>query len=136
MVDQINSGIITGKMVYNFEDLTVWKEAHKLCLEIYGITVNFPKEETYNLTSQLRRAALSVPTNIAEGQGRRHYLDTVNFLYNARGSIEEVRSLLYTAKELKYINESRHKDINEKYILLLKRLNSFIKSLREKKETG
>lgn len=121
-------------MAQNFEDLEIWKKSHDICLEVYSISSKFPKEEIYSLTSQIRRASLSVPTNIAEAHGRMHFLDSVNFLYNARGSLEEVRSLLYVACGLEYISEEERKRLNEEYIILAKRMNAFIRSLRSKKE--
>lgn len=101
-------------------------------LKVYGITARFPKEEVYNLTSQLRRAALSVPANIAEAQGRYHYAETIHFLYNARGSVEEVRSLLIAANDLSFIDKKEHQELENAYSGLVKGINSFIKSLRNK----
>lgn len=121
-------------MAYGFENLEIWQEAQRLCIMIYKLSSTFPKEEIYNLVSQIRRAALSVPTNIAESHGRRHYLDKVNFLYNARGSIEEVRSLLYTSQSLGYMNEEGRKTINDEYETLSKRINAYIKTIKVKKE--
>ena len=64
-------------MIQNFEDLEIWQKSQELCIAIYKLSTKFPKEEIYGLISQIRRAALSVPTNIAEGYGRRHFLDKV-----------------------------------------------------------
>ena len=89
-------------MPISFEDLKIWKESHRLMLKVYQLTSTFPRSETYALTDQLRRAALSVSANIAEAHGRYHYLDKIKFLFNARGSLEEVRSPLMAARELKY----------------------------------
>lgn len=82
-------------------------------LLIYDVTSSFPKEETFNLTSQLRRSALSVPANIAEANGRYHYAETIHFLYNARGSAEEVRSHLQAALDLKFINKTKYMDMEK-----------------------
>lgn len=117
-------------MAGDFKELNIWKQSHKLILIIYQLTVNFPKEETYNLISQLRRAALSVPTNIAEAHGRYHYAETVHFLYNARGSAEEVRSLLIAAKDLKFMSKAKYQELENEYEGLIKGINSFIKTLR------
>ena len=76
--------------IKSFQDLNIWKESHQLVLEIYKITENFPKEESYALTSQLRRASASIPTNIAEGMGRNTTKELLSFLYNSRGSLSEV----------------------------------------------
>ena len=97
--------------INKFTDLEVWKEAHKLTLVIYQITNNFPKSELYGLTSQLRRAAVSIESCIAEGFSRYHYKDRLRFYYDARGSISEVQSQLITAKDLKFIKEKQFDDI-------------------------
>lgn len=120
-------------MPLNFEDLKVWQEAHRLMLEIYRITSNFPKNESYALTDQLRRAAISVAANIAEAHGRHHYLDKTKFLFNARGSIEETRSHLMASRDLKYIKQKDFEKLNVDYIGLTKGLNSFISAIKSKK---
>lgn len=101
-------------------------------LEIYSTTKDFPKSEIYSLTSQLRRAALSVPANIAEAHGRYHDAETIHFLFNARGSAEEVRSLLYAAKDITEISLTKAKfdDLNSRYLTLVKGINSFIKAIK------
>ena len=119
-------------MATSFEELKVWQTSHQLMLKIYEISARFPKNEEYNLVSQIRRAALSVPTNIAESQGRYHDQETIHFIYNARGSAEEVRSLLIAAKDLKYVDSMLFEDLNKAYSGLIIGLNSFIKSIREK----
>ena len=119
-------------MAEDFKSLKIWKQAHNLMLRVYDLTSSFPREETYNLISQLRRAALSVPANIAEAQGRYHYAETIHFLYNARGSAEEVRSLLIAALDLKFINKNDYSQMEKEYSGLIKGINSFIKSIRAK----
>jgi len=89
----------------SFEDLEVWQIGKKIGVGIYGLTKDFPKEESFGLTSQIRRAALSVPANIAEGFGRYHYLDKAKFYLNARGSLYELKSHLLIAQELGYLKE-------------------------------
>ena len=122
-------------MPSDFRQLNIWKESHKLMLIVYEITSSFPKDETYNLISQLRRAALSIPTNIAEASGRYHYAETIHFLYNARGSAEEVRSLLKAALDLSFIGRRDYDKLEKSYEGLIKGINSFIKSLRDKSKT-
>lgn len=90
--------------IAKFTDLNAWKEAHKLNLLIYKITSTFPKIEVFGLASQLRRAAVSIESCIAEGFSRYHYKDRLNFYYDARGSVSEVQSQSITAKDLKYIS--------------------------------
>ena len=87
--------------INKFTDLEVWKSAHNLTLGIYQITNSFPKSEVYGLTSQIRRAAVSVESCVAEGFSRYHYKDRLRFYYDARGSISEVQSQLITAKDLR-----------------------------------
>ena len=117
----------------DFRNLEIWQEAHKLALEIYNISKLFPKDEIYGLTSQIRRAAVSVALNIAEGYGRYHYLEEINFLFNARGSITEVQSCLLLSKDLKYVKAEIIDKLFDRYSILSKRVNSLIKYKKEKK---
>jgi len=91
------------KTINTFEDLEAWQIAHQFVLEVYRITKKFPKDELYGLVSQLRRAALSITSNIAEGFSRYHYNDKIRFYYNARGSMSEVKNGFILAKDLNYI---------------------------------
>lgn len=86
----------------SFEDLIVWQKAHSLVLAIYKFSENFPKSETYGLKSQLRRSAVSVPANIAEGFKKKGKLDKLRFLNITQGSLEETRYYLILAKDLRY----------------------------------
>jgi len=86
----------------NFQQLIVWQKAHQFVLGIYRFTDNFPRNETYGLTSQLRSAAVSISTNIAEGFEKRGRADKVRFLNIAQGSLEECRYYLILAKDLNY----------------------------------
>lgn len=87
-------------MLKNYQELNVWKKGYKLCLEIYLITKDFPEEERYGLTSQIRRAAVSVPSNIAEGYGRQTTKEYTQSLYIAYGSICELETQTLNAKDL------------------------------------
>lgn len=89
-------------VVKSFRDLVVWQESIGLCLGLYKLTNQFPREEIYGLSSQLRRAGVSVPSNIAEGFGRRSRSDYRSFLRVARGSVLEVQTQLIIARELQY----------------------------------
>lgn len=91
--------------IIKFTDLVAWQEAHKLTLFIYEVTRSFPKSELYGLINQLRRAAVSIESCIAEGFSRYHYKDRLNFYYDARGSVGEVQSQFLDAKDLKFIKE-------------------------------
>ncbi len=86
----------------SFVDLIVWQKAHNLVLAIYKFSENFPKSETYGLTSQLRRSAVSVPANIAEGFKKKGKRDKLRFLNIAQGSLEETRYYLILARDLRY----------------------------------
>ncbi len=98
----------------DFKKLEVWKRTIVFGKIIYDVTKKFPKEEVYSLTSQLRRAATSISSNIAEGCGRRTKKDFIYFLYNAMGSVREVESQLYIIKELRYLeNDTLKKLVNE-----------------------
>ena len=95
----------------SFDKLLVWQRAHSLVLKIYEVTNNFPKEEIWGLTSQIRRAAVSVPSNIVEGKARGSRKDFKRFLLVARGSLEEVKYQSLLAKELKYMNDEQYEEI-------------------------
>ncbi len=87
-------------MQFHFEKLTVWQEAMDLVKQVYAVTTSFPKEERFGLIDQLRRAAVSIPANIAEGKGRYHPKEFIQFLYMARGSLYETITLIKTASNL------------------------------------
>jgi four helix bundle protein len=89
----------------SFRDLRVWQEAMKLTAEIYRSTTVFPRHELYGLSQQIRRAAVSVPSNIAEGKGHRSNKEFVHFLLHARGSLLELQTQLMIAEELQYIGK-------------------------------
>ena len=101
-------------LIKKFTDLDAWKEAHILTLLVYRYTKNFPKFEMFGLTSQLRRAAVSIESCIAEGFSRFHYKDRLNFYYDARGSISEVQSQSITSHDLKYLPDGGFKKISSK----------------------
>ena len=86
----------------NFQDLVVWQKAHALVLSVYRLTESFPSHELYGLTSQLRRSAISIPANIAEGFRKRTRPDKARFFNIAQGSLEETRYYLILARDLKY----------------------------------
>jgi four helix bundle protein len=89
----------------NYIDLDVWKQARILSKEVYLVSSNFPSDEKFGLTSQIRRAAVSIPSNIAEGCGRNHPKDSIQFFNVARGSVYEVETQLYLAFDLGFIEE-------------------------------
>ncbi|MGD0682812.1 MAG: four helix bundle protein [Terracidiphilus sp.] len=119
-------------MPQNFHDLTVWQRAIDLTVCIYKLTQKFPREETYGLTAQLRRASVSVASNIAEGRGRLHSVEFKQFLGIALGSAFEIQTQLIVARKLEMGNE---KAINEAVAVcdeISKMLTAFIQQLSSK----
>jgi four helix bundle protein len=98
-------------VITKFWDLDVRQEAHKLTLLNYGVTGRFPQTEIYALTSQLRRAVISIESCTAEGFCRYHYRDRLTFYYDARGSIGEVQSQIIDAKDLGYIDDKAYQQV-------------------------
>lgn len=91
----------------DFRRMAVWQKADEFVLEIYALTRAFPEDERFGLTSQLRRAAVSIPANIAEGSGRHNHPDFRQFLYTARGSLNEVEYYLHLAERLGYLEQEQ-----------------------------
>jgi len=112
----------------DYRNLKVWQKAHELTLAVYVITKPFPKEETYGLTGQIRRAAASIPTNIAEGAGRTSDAELNRFLEIAAGSASEVEYLLLLVRDLGYINSIQHKE----YATSVAEIKKMIRSLSQK----
>lgn len=116
-------------MVRKYQQLIVWQRAMELVSAIYQLTSSFPDHEKFGLSSQLRRAAVSIPSNIAEGSGRGSDKDFCRFLYQARGSLTEVETQLIIAEQLKYCSiENR---LNELIQQVFAMLNKLIKRLSE-----
>lgn len=111
----------------SYSDLLVWRKAHSLVLEVYIMTKQFPKEEIFGLTSQLRRAVISIPANIAEGFARKGIKDKLRFYNIAAGSLNEVSYYLLLAKELGYAATS---DLISKLEEIGKMLNSYTKTMQ------
>ena len=111
-------------------NLEVWKLAHQLTLKVYTISKNFPSIEMYGLTSQLRRSVASVPTNIIEGQGRQYKKEFIQFLYIAKGSLEEANYQLFLSKDLSYISVEEYNELNILCIRIKMMLYKLIKSLK------
>ena len=109
--------------------LLVWQKSHELVLKIYEITKAFPKDEQFGLTSQIRRAAVSIPSNIVEGKARGSNKEYKRFLLIARGSLEEVKYQLLLAKDLKYIDDQKYKDVLNLSKDVGRLLSGLIKSL-------
>ncbi len=117
-------------MVRDFKNIKAWQYADDLAVSVYSYTKPFPKEELYGIKSQLRRAVVSVPTNIAEGAGREHKKEYLNFLYVARGSIAETEYLLHLANRLKYLQDDDYKKLEDLKKETAKTLQGLIKSVK------
>jgi four helix bundle protein len=118
--------------VKSYQDLIVWQKAMDLVELVYRISARFPKEELYGLTSQVRRASISIASNIAEGQGRRTTREFLHFLSIARGSICEVPTQFLIAQRLGYVEESRAAELMEKSAEVCGLLNGLANSLAER----
>ncbi|MDF2831089.1 four helix bundle protein [Chryseobacterium indoltheticum] len=114
----------------NFKELLVWQKSMNFVTEIYELTNDFPKNEMYGLISQIRRASISIPSNIAEGNSRRSVADYLQFLKIARGSCAEVETQLIIAQNLKFLNEEHYLKLNQGIIEISKMLNGLINSLK------
>lgn len=112
------------------ENLKVWKESLDFVKDIYEITRGFPDSERYGLISQMRRAAVSIPTNISEGAARRSRKEYLQFLYISRGSLSEIDTLLKITLSLKIVESPDYERVKEKSDLIGKLLTGLIKSLR------
>lgn len=114
-----------------FSDLNAWKEGHELVLMIYKITKCFPREEMFGLVSQMRRAAVSITSNIAEGFSRQSYKDKINFYTISQGSVTELQNQLRIAKDVGYIKETEFKETAHQSIKVHKITNGLIKGARQ-----
>jgi four helix bundle protein len=113
----------------SFKDLRVWQESMSFAVDVYGATATFPKHETYGLAQQLRRAVVSIASNIAEGKGHRSDKEFLHFLFHARGSLLEVRTQLLIASGLQYLSPQRVSELEAKAEDLGRALNGLITSL-------
>ncbi len=114
----------------SYRELIAWQQSMVLVSEVYRLTKRFPREEIYGLASQLRRSAVSVPSNIAEGQGRATRGEFVQFLCNARGSLFEMETQLIIAAELGYFGEPERMLLTQQLTRVAQLLNALITSLR------
>ena len=114
----------------DFRKLKVWEKAHTLALNIYKVTEEYPREELYGLTSQIRRACVSIPTNIAEGCVRSSDADFSRFLYIALGSTSELEYLILLSMDLKYINNELYVELNGDINEIKKMIISMIQKFR------
>jgi len=114
----------------DFREMQVWRKGHKLALEIYKLTAKFPKEENYGLSSQIRRAAVSIPTNVAEGCGRGSTKELKHFLRISMGSASEVEYQILLSYELRYMDRKTYDNLNSDIQEIKKMLSSYIVKIR------
>jgi len=121
-------------MPQDFKESPAWKLSYEFVKEIYSITKSFPKEERYAMTSQIKRAAMSICLNLAEAHGRRTSKDFLNFVYISLGSCKETECLLMFAKDFNYISQFQFTQLNEKLDHVGRTLTSLRKSIEEEKD--
>ena len=118
--------------VKSYKDLVVWKRSMILVKDLYRITSGFPSYELYSLTSQIRRSAISIPVNIAEGWGRESPKNYLQFLRNSRGSLFELETLILISDDMKYIESEMSNNLHSEIDEIGKMLNSLIKRINNK----
>lgn len=116
-------------------DLDVWKRSIELVTEIYTITKSFPKDELYGLVNQIRRAAVSIPSNIAEGAARKNTKEFIQFLYIALGSISELETQIIISQKLSYLDQTKSNKLLKEVIQIISMLLGLIKFLNKKIKT-
>ena len=116
--------------VKSHKDLEVWKRSIELVTKIYNITNNFPNEELYGITSQIRRSAISIPSNISEGAGRQYRKELIQFLYVSLGSLAELETQLIISENLKYLNKNDSEDIQTELTEIRRMILGLIRSLK------
>jgi four helix bundle protein len=119
-----------------YKELLVWQRSMELVPQVYRMTKKFPVDELYGITSQIRRAMVSVPANIAEGQGRRHPKEFLNFLSIARGSLAEVDTLMITCLKLGYLDEASMNKIEPQIIHIRQLLQKLMQSIEVHRDVG
>lgn len=119
-----------NRKIKSFTDLVTWAKGHELVIDIYKITKLFPKEEIFGLTSQIRRCAVSITSNIAEGFSRQSFKDKVQFYAIAQGSLTELQNQLLISKDINYISKQVFTELADKSVVVNKLLNGLIKSTK------
>jgi four helix bundle protein len=119
-------------LAHSYRQLIAWQKAKQLAVNVCILVRRFPKDELYGLTSQVRRAAVSIPCNIAEGQGRLTKGEFAHFLGIARGSLLEVQTLLEIALDLGYISTEQHSALEKQHSEVLRVLNGLLDSVQSK----
>jgi four helix bundle protein len=119
-------------MLKTYKELNVWQKAYEFCIEVFQLTITFPKEEIYGLISQIRRAAVSVPSNIAEGYGRKTTRGYIQSLYIAYGSNCELETQILLSTDLGYIKADKAENLQESIGDIERMLKGLIKSLEKR----
>ncbi len=118
-----------------YKNMDIWKLSYNFVLDIYKIDKNFPDEEKKTIVSQLKRASISIPLNIAEGSSRRTNKEFLYFLNYSYGSAKEVEVLLNLSKDLKFIDNKKFNELNEKLDLIMSKLFAFMRNLESRCES-
>lgn len=122
--------------VRDFTDLRTWKTARKLRAEIYRVSLSFPGEEKFGLSSQMRRVAVSVTANLAEGYGRYSFQENIQFCRQSRASVFESRDHLTTALDAEYVSREKYDELEELSMAVIRLRNGYIRSTRRLKAEG
>ena len=123
------------KKIRDFMDLEAWKQAHQLVLGVYSMTKKFPREEAFGITNQMRRAAVSITSNIAEGFSRQSAKEKIQFYAMARGSLTELQNQLLIARDVSYLEEDDYRHIFETLSSTHRLINGLMKYLRNASPT-
>ncbi len=114
----------------SFTELNAWKESHQIVLQVYKLTKDYPKTETYGLTDQMRRAAVSITSNIAEGFGRQSYKEKIQFYFNSKGSLTELENQFIISRDLDYINLTQFSEIIDQLTTAKKLIQGLIQKTK------
>ncbi len=121
---------MAGSKIRSFTDLIAWRESHKLALMIYKATDKFPQKEIHSLTNQMRRSAVSVSSNIAEGFSRQSIKEKIQFFYTSKGSLTELQNQLLIARDVNYLDKGFFDEIAQQSVQVGKLITGLIKSLK------
>lgn len=121
---------LVASKIRNFTDLQTWQVAHKLVLNVYLKTKSFPKDELYGLTNQMRRSAVSVTSNIAEGFGRRSVNEKLNFYNIAAGSLTELENQVLVARDVRYLDTTSANILSDQVLNVSRLLSGLIRSMK------
>jgi len=121
-----------GNKIKSFTELDAWREGHKLVLEIYKATQKFPQKETFSLIDQMRRAVVSITSNVAEGFSRRGTKEKVRFYSMSQGSLTELQNQLLISKDIGYLQNKEFRQLADKTVIIHKLLTGLIKSINKR----